>query len=115
MQLTTLVKLKTTPEQHAALMQTPRVCNDACDRISKVALESRTFRKYDLHHRTYHNVKVETKPDVTQAWNYKPNIANMPSSRAGCRASRGWEWKKLHISLPKRSSFLGAQSRDRWR
>jgi hypothetical protein len=49
MQLTAVVQLQTTPEQHAALVQTLRTCN------------ARTFRKYDLHHLTYHNVKVETE------------------------------------------------------
>jgi hypothetical protein len=59
MQLTTVVQLHATPEQHAALVQTLRTCNAACDRISRVAFDTRTFRKYDLHHLTYHSVKAE--------------------------------------------------------
>lgn len=61
MQLTTVVKLKATPEQHTALVDTMRACNGACERISKVAFESKTFRRYDLHPLTYHNVKAETE------------------------------------------------------
>jgi putative transposase len=61
MQLTTVVKLKSSPQQHAALVQTLRACNAACERISQVAFDSQTFRKYDLHHLTYHNLKAETE------------------------------------------------------
>src|SRR5438876_11184485 len=60
MQLTITVKLKPTPQQHAALVETLRVCNAACDRISEVAFKEQTFRQYDLHHLTYYNVKVES-------------------------------------------------------
>ena len=61
MQICTLVKLKTTHDQHAALVQTLRICNAACDRISQVAFDSKTFRKYDLHHLTYHNLRAQTE------------------------------------------------------
>ncbi len=60
MQICTVVKLHTTPEQHAALAQTLRMCNDACDCISQVAFKTGTFRQYDLHHACYYNVKAET-------------------------------------------------------
>src|SRR5438876_7522858 len=60
MHLTTVVKLNPTPEQHTALVQTLRLCNAACDRISKVAFDSQTFRQFDLHALVYHNVKAET-------------------------------------------------------
>ncbi|HLK57665.1 MAG TPA: transposase [Chthonomonadaceae bacterium] len=60
MQLTTVVKLQTTPQQFAALVQTLRTCNAVCDRISQVAFHTQTFRQYDLHHLTYHNIKAES-------------------------------------------------------
>lgn len=61
MQLTTVVKLHTSPDEHASLLQTLRSCNAACDQISRIAWKNRTFRKYDLHRLTYHNVRAETK------------------------------------------------------
>ena len=60
MQICTLVKLKTTPDQHAALLLTLRTCNAACDRISATAFSTGTFRQYDLHALVYHPVKAET-------------------------------------------------------
>lgn len=61
MQLTVTVKLKTTPDQHAALVQTLRTCNRACEDISRVAFTTGAFRQYDLHALVYHPVKAETK------------------------------------------------------
>jgi putative transposase len=60
MHLTVTVKLKTTPDQHAALVKTLRTCNAACDAISATAFTTGTFRQYDLHALVYHNVKSET-------------------------------------------------------
>ncbi len=61
MQLTTVVKLNTTPAQHSALVETLRRCNAACDQISQAAWGNGTFRKYDLHHLTYHTARAETE------------------------------------------------------
>lgn len=60
MQLTTVVKLNPTPQQHNALLQTLRTCNAACNRISRVACDTQTFRQFDLHALVYHNTKAET-------------------------------------------------------
>ena len=60
MKLTTLVKLPTSEEEHAALVETLRTCHAACDRISRIAFEHKTFRKFDLHHLTYHHIKAAT-------------------------------------------------------
>lgn len=60
MQLTTVVKLHTSQEEHAALVQTMRSCNAACDRISKTAFDTGTFRQYDLHKALYYPVRAET-------------------------------------------------------
>lgn len=60
MQLTTVVKLHTSSEEHSTLVETLRRCNAACDRISKVAFDTQTFRQFDLHARVYHHVKAET-------------------------------------------------------
>jgi putative transposase len=61
MQLTVTVKLKTTPDQHAALVKTLRTCNTACDDISATAFTTGTFRQYNLHALVYHPVKAQTK------------------------------------------------------
>ena len=61
MKLTTVVKLQPSEEEHAALVQTLRACNATCDRISQIAFEHQTFRKFDLHHLTYHNIRAETE------------------------------------------------------
>lgn len=60
MQITVTIQLQTTPEQHSMLLETLQVCNAACNHISHIAWETQTFRKYDLHHKTYHSVKTET-------------------------------------------------------
>jgi putative transposase len=60
MKLTTVVKLPTSEEEHAALVETLRTCNATCDRISRIAFEQKTFRKFDLHHLTYHNTRAAT-------------------------------------------------------
>lgn len=60
MQITVTVKLNTTPDVHAALVETLRTCNAACDRISQVAWDAKTFRKHDLHKLVYYPVKAET-------------------------------------------------------
>lgn len=58
MQLCTIVKLHTTSEQHAALVQTLRLCNAACNRISQAAFATGTFWQYDLHKIVYYPVKA---------------------------------------------------------
>jgi IS605 OrfB family transposase len=60
MQLTVTVKLSTPSAQHAALVQTLRTCNAACDDISATAFATGTFRQYDLHGLVYHPVKAQT-------------------------------------------------------
>ena len=60
MQTTVQVKLNTTPEQKAVLLDTMRVCNSAADTISKVAFETQTFRQFDLHKLVYNLLKADT-------------------------------------------------------
>ena len=60
MKLTTVVKLNTSEEEHAALVETLRTCNATCDRISRIAFETREFRKFDLQKLVYHAVKSDT-------------------------------------------------------
>lgn len=61
MQICTVVKLNTSPEQHQALLATLQTCNAVCNQISQIAFETGVFRKYDLHHLVYHNIRHETK------------------------------------------------------
>jgi putative transposase len=58
--LTAKVKLLPTPEQRRYLLDTLRRFNAACNSISDVAWETRTFQQIQqipLHHRVYHTVK----------------------------------------------------------
>jgi len=51
--LTVLVKLLPSKPQSEALKQTLRRVNSACDYVSGVAWETRTFGKYALQKKTY--------------------------------------------------------------
>ncbi len=53
------VKLQTTSEQIAALKQTMQEANCACDFISSVAWEKKTFGQYSLHHLVYKEVRKQ--------------------------------------------------------
>lgn len=52
-----MVKLLPSESQSEALEATLRRVNEACDYVSGVAWESRTFGKYALQKKTYHDVK----------------------------------------------------------
>ena len=47
------------PEQHAALLETMKRANAACNAISEAAWGQKTFGKFALHHLTYHRTKKE--------------------------------------------------------
>lgn len=53
------VKLTITPEQSDALLRTMRVANAACQYISDVAWETKTFKQFSLHKATYHAVREQ--------------------------------------------------------
>ena len=57
MRLTAKVKLLPTKEQFEALQKTMEAANNACDYISKVAWENKTFRQFPLHRLTYYDVR----------------------------------------------------------
>ena len=57
MNLTAQLKLEPTAEQGATLSRTLAACNAACDYISGVAWESKTFRKFDLHRLCYREAR----------------------------------------------------------
>lgn len=57
MKLTAKVKLQTTPEQHQALLETIERANAACDQISGVAWETKTFNQFRLHGLTYYTIR----------------------------------------------------------
>lgn len=59
MQLTATVKLLPTAEQTALLWNTLATANSACEAISAVAWEHKTFSREQLHERTYYDVKVQ--------------------------------------------------------
>jgi putative transposase len=58
MKLTAKVKLLTTPDQHAYLLQTLERANAACDYISQQAWDTKTFGQFKLHELTYATVRV---------------------------------------------------------
>ncbi len=76
MQLTVTVKLNTAPDQHAALVQTLRTCNGACDRISRAAFATGAFRQYALHALVYHPVKAETNLNANHVVRAIVKVAN---------------------------------------
>jgi putative transposase len=59
MLLTLKVKLQPTIEQRLKLLRTMEAFNQACDDISKVAYESKTFNQYRLHHRLYYHIREQ--------------------------------------------------------
>jgi IS605 OrfB family transposase len=59
MKLITQVKLLPTPEQTVALRRTLEQTNTACQFVSNIAWEKKTFRQYDLHHECYQVVREQ--------------------------------------------------------
>jgi putative transposase len=57
MRLMIQLKLLPTPEQANALHRTLETANAACDYISSVAWETKTFRQFPIHRLTYHAVR----------------------------------------------------------
>lgn len=57
MKLNAQVKLLPTPEQAQALKHTLETANAACDFVSARAWNEQVFRKYDLHHLCYQDVR----------------------------------------------------------
>jgi IS605 OrfB family transposase len=57
MRLTVSIQLLPTPEQAAALRRTLEQANAACDYISQVAWETKTFRQFPIHRLTYGAVR----------------------------------------------------------
>ena len=56
---TAACKLRVTEESAAALAETMGQVNAACNRISEIAWETKTFRTYDLHKAVYHDTRSE--------------------------------------------------------
>lgn len=57
MKLTIKVKLLPTPEQKISLVKTIEVFNEACNYISQIAFEKKTFGQVGLHKLVYYNVR----------------------------------------------------------
>lgn len=55
--MTAKVKLLSTPEQHAALLATLERANEACNYMSRVAWNTRTFGQFSLHKLVYFHTK----------------------------------------------------------
>jgi len=54
---TAKIKLAVDPEQHQALLGTMARFNQACNHISKIAFESKTFSKFKVHKLCYYDVR----------------------------------------------------------
>jgi len=61
MLLTLKAKLQPTEEQRVKLLSTMETFNAACDTISRVAYESKTFNKYKLQHQVYYQIREQYK------------------------------------------------------
>lgn len=59
MKLTAKIKLQPTPEQADALRRTLTQANAACDYISQVAWQERTFKQFAIHSKVYRVVKEQ--------------------------------------------------------
>ncbi len=59
MQLTTKVKLFPTDEQRGLLLDTMKLYNKACNRISEIAFNAETKRQFDIHHLCYNAIRKE--------------------------------------------------------
>jgi IS605 OrfB family transposase len=57
MRLTIQLKLQPTPEQASALKRTLERANEACNSISRIAWESKTFRQFAVHKLVYQPVR----------------------------------------------------------
>lgn len=57
MKLTAQVKLMPSPRQYDALLNTLETVNQAANYTSEIAWETKTFRKYDLHHLLYYDLR----------------------------------------------------------
>lgn len=55
--MTAKVKLLTTLEQHAALLATLERANEACNWLSQLAWDTKTFRQFSLHKLGYYDAK----------------------------------------------------------
>ena len=76
MKLTAKVRLKPTDEQAKILLQTMQEANEACDRISVWAWESKTFGQYKIHHGTYHDIKASTRLSAQAVVRCVSKVAN---------------------------------------
>ena len=57
MKLILQIKLLPAKGQAQSLLDTFKSCNSACDQISSIAWQNKTFNQYKLHHKTYHIIK----------------------------------------------------------
>jgi len=61
MKLTLQIKLLQTEDQAKSLLATLKESNGACNKISDVAWEKRTFNQFKLHHLVYHTLKKSSR------------------------------------------------------
>ena len=59
--MTAKVRLLTTPEQHATLLATLERANEACNWLSQLAWDTKTFRQFALHKIGYYDAKERFK------------------------------------------------------
>lgn len=61
MKLTLKIKLLPTDEQAKSLLQTIKEANKACNLISDIAWQQKTFQQFKLHNASYHTIKGATE------------------------------------------------------
>jgi predicted transposase len=79
MLLTLKVKLQPTEEHRQKLLKTMETFNRACDEISKIAYESKSFNRYRLHHRLYH--RIRSSIGCPPNWQYEPSAKSLTATR----------------------------------
>jgi len=104
MKLTAKVKLQPAPEQHKYLLETLETANDACNYISGIAWDTRTFGKFAIQKIVYQDVRaafaltaqmaIRCISKVTDAYKLDKKAsaplgrtARLPTTRASCRGN----------------------------
>ena len=60
MRLTVQLQLQPTPVQADLLNRTLQAANAACNQISQVAWDLRSFKQFDIHRLVYHDIREQT-------------------------------------------------------
>jgi predicted transposase len=77
------IKLITDAKQHRELLETMKRLNEACNEISRVAFENRTFSKVKIHKLCYYDIQEKFGLSAPKSQNPTKQIRNgyIPSKK----------------------------------